>query len=289
MVLVAAAIIGGYLMEKGNLAVLFQPAELVIIGGAAVGTVLIANPRRILLQMAQSVRGLISGSPYTRERYLDSFKMLYDLFARARKDGLSAAEADVEDPAKSKIFAAHPAILKDHEVLSFICDSVRTAAAGVVDPFDLDQMMEGDMEIRKHESAQPVLSLGTVADALPGLGIVAAVLGVCITMGAIGGPPEEIGEKVAAALVGTFLGILLCYGFIGPVAANLSKVADEEHAYYQALRVCIMAFVKGTPPIVAVEMARRVTPLHVRPGFQELEKLCRQKTGAPLAAPATAA
>ena len=150
----------------------------------------------------------------------------------------------------------------------------------MVDPFDLDQMMEGDMEVHHHESTQPVAALSTVADSLPGLGIVAAVLGVVITMGALGGPPEEIGHKVAAALVGTFLGILLCYGFVGPLAANMAKIADEESAYYQVLRVAMMAFIKGTPPIVAVEFGRRAIPGHVRPTFQELENVCRNKGAA---------
>jgi chemotaxis protein MotA len=162
-------------------------------------------------------------------------------------------------------------------VSQFICDTLRTATTGVVEPFDLDQMMEADMDTHHHDSSQPVAALATVADSLPGLGIVAAVLGVVITMGSLGGPPEEIGKKVAAALVGTFLGILLCYGLVGPVASNLAKLADEEKSYYQVLRVCILSFVKGTPPIVAVELGRRSVPGHVRPTFQELEKLCRNK------------
>src|SRR5262249_28347857 len=151
-------------------------------------------------------------------------------------------------------------VMKDQHVSAFICDSLRTASAGVVEPFDLDQMMELDMNAHHHESEQPVAALSTMADSLPGLGIVAAVLGVVITMGALGGPPEEIGHKVAAALVGTFLGILLCYGLIGPIAANMTKLIDDEKAYYGVLRVCIMSFVKGLPPIMAVEMGRRAVP-----------------------------
>ncbi len=146
-----------------------------------------------------------------------------------------------------------------------------------MEPFDIDQMMEPDMDVHHHDASQPVAALSTMADSLPGLGIVAAVLGVVITMGALGGPPEEIGHKVAAALVGTFLGILLCYGLLGPIAANMAKTADEEHAYYHVLRVCMMAFIKGLPPILAVEVGRRAVPGHVRPTFQELEKLCRNK------------
>jgi chemotaxis protein MotA len=190
---------------------------------------------------------------------------------------LTAIEADIEDPSKSKTFTAYPGVVKDHHVLSFICDTLRTASSGAVDPFDIDQMMELDMEVHHHDSLQPVSALSTVADSLPGLGIVAAVLGVVITMGALGGPPEEIGHKVAAALVGTFLGILLCYGLMGPIAANMAQTAAEEGAYYHVLRVAIAAFIKGTAPILAVEIGRRASPGAVRPDFVELEKLCRQK------------
>ena len=287
IVVVFGAIVAGYLMEKGNLLVLMQPAELVIIGGAAIGTVLIANPLHILKSMVGSIAGVFKGSSFSKKRYLDSLKMLYDLFSVARRGGLGAIETDLEDPKKSKIFSAYPAIIKDHHVCNFICDTLRTASSGAVEPFDIDQMMELDMEVHHHDAAQPVSALNTMADSLPGLGIVAAVLGVVITMGALGGPPEEIGHKVAAALVGTFLGILLCYGLLGPIAGNMSKMADEEHAYYYVLRVSLLAFIKGVAPILAVEIGRRAVPGHVRPKFQELESLCRSK-GAAAGAPAAA-
>jgi chemotaxis protein MotA len=286
MLVVIGAVLGGYLMEKGPLAVLMQPAELLIILGAAIGTVLISNPPHVLKQILGGLGGAFSGSKFTQKRYLDTLKMMYDLFSRGRKEGLPAIEADVEEPAKSKTFAAYPQFLKDHHVCAFVCDSLRTATSGTMDAFDLDQMMESDMDVHHHNATVPVASLTSMADALPGLGIVAAVLGVVITMGALGGPPEEIGHKVAAALVGTFLGILLCYGFVGPLAASMAKTADEEHAFYHVLRVCITSFVKGTPPILAVEAGRRSVPGHVRPTFQELEKLCRNKGAAAAAAAA---
>jgi chemotaxis protein MotA len=277
MLVVVGAIAGGYLMEKGNLLVLLQPAELIIIGGAAAGTVLIANPPHILKAIVGGLAGVFKGSSFTRKRYLDSLKMLHDLFNLARRSGLAAIEADIEEPSKSKVFTAYPGIMKDHHVGRFICDTLRTASVGGVEPFDLDQMMELDMEVHHHDASQPVAALSTMADSLPGLGIVAAVLGVVITMGALGGPPEEIGHKVASALVGTFLGILLCYGLVGPVAGHMAKVADEEHAYYHVLRVCLMAFIKGLAPVLAVEIGRRAVPGHVRPTFLELEKVCRAK------------
>jgi chemotaxis protein MotA len=169
--------------------------------------------------------------------------------------------------------------------LAFVCDTIRMASMGGVEPFDMDQMMELDMDVHHHEESVPVAALSTMADSLPGLGIVAAVLGVVITMGALGGPPEEIGHKVAAALVGTFLGILLCYGFVGPVAANMAKNTDEEHAFYYVLRVVIVSFIKGSPPSIAVEFGRRAIPRHQRPSFQEMDKFIKDKGDAPPPAP----
>jgi chemotaxis protein MotA len=232
IVVVIGTIVGGYLMEHGNLKVLLQPAELVIIGGAAVGTVLIANPVFILKKIAGGLAGALGGSPYTKEKYVETLKMLAELLARARKEGLMALEADSDAPDKSPVFSKYPKFLKDQHALHSVCDTLHMAASGGVEAFDMDQMMERDMEVHHHEQVQPVAALSTMADSLPGLGIVAAVLGVVITMGALGGPPEEIGHKVAAALVGTFLGILLCYGFIGPVASSMAKTTDEEQAYY---------------------------------------------------------
>src|SRR6266699_971534 len=219
IVVVFGCIAAGYLMEHGNMKVLAQPAELIIIGGAALGTVLISNPIHTLKQMIGGLIGAFGSSKYGTKRYIDSLKMMYELLQKARKEGLVALDAD--------------------------------------------------MEVHHHEASEPVAALSTMADALPGLGIVAAVLGVVITMGALGGPPEEIGRKVAAALVGTFLGILLCYGLVGPLAANMAKTADEEHAYYHVLRVMLVSLLKGINPGVAIEIGRRAIPSHLRPSFQE--------------------
>jgi len=286
IVVVFGCIVAGYLMEHGNLKVLIQPAELIIIGGAAVGTVLVANPLHILKQIVGGIAGVFGSSKFGKQTYLDSLKMMYDLLNKARKDGLMALEADVEEPEKSQVFTKNPAFLKNHHARDFVCDSLRMAITGI-DAFELDQTLDVDMEVHHHDSAQPTASLSTMADSLPGLGIVAAVLGVVITMGALGGPPEEIGHKVAAALVGTFLGILLCYGLFGPIASNMSKAADEEHAYLYVMRILMVSFLKGSAPIMAVEIARRAIPGHVRPSFKELEQTCRGG-GAPAAAAASA-
>src|SRR5579864_3157257 len=288
ILVVFGAVVGGYLMEHGNLRVLLQPAELIIIGGAGAGTVLVANPLHILKKIAAGIGGVFGSSKFTKQRYLDTMKMMYDLLNKARKDGLMALENDVEEPEKSPIFSKRPEFLSDHHMRAFVCDSLRMAITGV-DAFDLDQTLDLDMEVHHNDAVQPTTALSTTADSLPGLGIVAAVLGVVITMGALGGPPEEIGHKVAAALVGTFLGILLCYGLVGPLAQNMAKAAEEEHAFLYVLRVLMISFLKGTAPIMAVEVARRAIPGHVRPTFQELEATCRNKLPEGDAAPAAEA
>ena len=275
IVVVLGAIVAGYLMEKGNLLVLLQPAELIIIGGAALGTLLIANPLHIIKAMVSGVLGVLKPSPFSKARYLETLKMMFEFLNKIRKEGLLSVENDVEKPNESSIFKKYPSFLKDHHVRDFVCDTLRMAITGGVEPFDMDQMMEHDMEVHHHGTVAPISSLTTVADALPGLGIVAAVLGVVITMGSIGGPPEEVGRKVASALVGTFLGILMCYGLVGPLSSNMSKGADEYNEYLQVLRVLILSFLKGNAPMIAIEMARRAIPAHVRPTFNEMEKACK--------------
>jgi chemotaxis protein MotA len=287
MVVVLGAVLGGYLMEHGQIAVLLQPAELLIIVGAALGTLLVANPLPILIGIIHGVLAVLKGSKYTKASYLDTLKMLNDLFMAARKNGMVKLEEDIEAPEKSPVFSKYPAFLANHHAVAFVCDTLRMSISGGVPAFDLDQMMELDMDVHHQEATKSVAALSTVADALPGLGIVAAVLGVVITMGALGGPPEEIGHKVAAALVGTFLGILLCYGFLGPLASNISKINDNEMDHLRCLRQGVIAFVKGYAPVLAMEFARRSIPGELRPTFLELEAACK-KGAAEGAAPAPA-
>ena len=275
IVVVFGAVIGGFLMEKGHMAVLVQPAELLIIAGASTGTLLVANPIHILKGIGSGLVGVLKGSPFGKPRYLSALKMMYQFLNKVRKEGLLSVEMDVEKPKESTIFKNYPDFLADHHAKDFVCDTLRMAITGGVEPFDMDQMMELDMEVHHHASTQPVSALTTMADALPGLGIVAAVLGVVITMGSLGGPPEEIGEKVAAALVGTFLGILLCYGVAGPLSSNMAKSSDEHNEYLHVLRVLLLSFLKGSAPMIAIEMGRRAIPAHVRPSFDEMEKNCK--------------
>jgi chemotaxis protein MotA len=288
ILIVFGAVIGGFLMEKGQLAVLVQPAELLIIAGASIGTLLVANPLHILKEIVAGVLGVIKGKQIGKERYLTTLRMMYQFLNKVRKQGLLSVEDDVEKPEASAVFKEYPEFLRDHAARDFLCDTLRMAITGGVEPFDMDQMMELDMEVHHRGATLPVAALSSTADALPGLGIVAAVLGVVITMGALGGPPEEIGHKVAAALVGTFLGILLCYGVAGPLAANMAKSADEHNEYLHVLRVLMLSFLKGSAPIIAIEMGRRAIPAHVRPSFDEMEKRCKQQGAAEPEAAATA-
>jgi chemotaxis protein MotA len=286
IVVVFLSIIGGFLMEKGKLLVLMQPSEMVIIVGAALGTLVIANPMSLVMRIFKSIIGTLKGDRFTKGLYLESLKMLNDIFVFARKNGMAKLEEDVEHPDKSTLLSTYPSLAKDHHLVHFVCDTLRTAVSGVVQPYDLDALLEQDIETHHHEISAPARSLTTVSDALPGLGIVAAVLGVVNTMGSLGGPPEAVGEKVAAALVGTFLGILLCYGVASPLAASIEKAAEAESQYYQTLRAGLMAFAKGMAPMIAVEFARRAIPPEMRPTFHEMEAACK---GAPAAAAAKAA
>jgi chemotaxis protein MotA len=277
ILVVFGAVVGGYLMEKGNLMVLLQPAELLIIGGGALGTIFVANSPTVLKGMVAGLKSVFGSSKYGKKLYLETLKSIFAVMQKARKKGLTDLESDVENPSKSELFSKW-----EHHLRDFVCDTLRMAMSGGATPFELDQMMELDMEVHHHYSQLPVSALKTVAYSLPGLGIVAAVLGVVITMGALGGPPEEIGHKVAAALVGTFLGILLCYGLLGPIASRMGKAADEEGHFYHGVRVAVISFLKGASPLVAIEFARRAVPGHVRPSFQELENACKGKS-APVA------
>lgn len=275
ILIVIGAVVGGFLMEKGPLMVLVQPSELIIIGGAAVGTLLIANPVRVVKGIFRGIPKVLGKSAYGKDTYISTLKMLYELLNKSRRLGMLGIEPDIEAPEESELFKAYPKFLKDHHHRDFVCDTLRMAISGNVDVFDLDQMIERDIEVHHHGAMQPISALMTVADSLPGLGIVAAVLGVVITMGALSGPPSEIGHHVAAALVGTFLGILMCYGFVGPLGAHMSKLADEEHDFLYMMRIVLVSYLKGQPPVLAIEAGRRAIPSHVRPSFAEVEAAYR--------------
>ncbi len=285
IVLVFAAVFGGYLVEKGNPYVLLQPAEILIVGGAAFGIVLVGNPPSIIRKMWKAARETFRAPTHTPASYLRNLRMLYEVFSFAQRAGIIALESDVEDPDESRIFSNYPELLDDRATLNFLCDSLRMMVIGGMPSHEIEHLMDLDIETQRRGSHEPVNALSSVADALPGLGIVAAVLGVVITMQAIGETPETVGAKVAAALVGTFLGILLCYGVVSPMAARLEILNDAQTHRLQVLRTAVGAFARGSSPILAVEYGRRSIPLESRPSFDDMEISIRREAQIPPVAP----
>jgi chemotaxis protein MotA len=280
--LVFGTVLGGYLLEKGNIWALLQPAELLIIGGSAIGIILVANSPAVIRKMINGLRETFQSPKHTRESYLLHLRMLFEVFSFARRSGgTMALEDDVEEPDSSRIFSNYPDLLKDRVTLDFFLDSLRMLVLGAGTANELDHLMDVDIDIQHRGRHEPVRALSSIADALPGLGIVAAVLGVVITMQSIGGSPELIGEKVAAALVGTFLGILLCYGVVGPIASRLDARCEAHTHHLQVLRTGTVAFARGTSPILAVEAARRSIPIELRPGFSEMQITVRREARIP--------
>jgi len=276
-IIVTGAIAAGYLMEHGNLAVLFQPAEVVIIFGAAFGAFLIASPMRVIKATASSMMKVFTNTAYIKADYLEMLMLLSEIFYKIRKQGLVSIEGDVDDPNESTIFKNYPKILKNHHAITFITDTLRMVITSTIEPHELESLMETELEEHHEESLMPSKSIATTADALPGLGIVAAVLGVVLTMGKIGEPPEVLGHSIGAALVGTFLGVLMCYGYVGPMAKNLEFIAQEELQYLNVLKIALKAFVSNNAaPLVAIEFGRRAIPAKQRPSFIEVEEAVRQ-------------
>lgn len=274
IVVVIASVIGGFLMAGGNLVLLVQPSEFVTIGGAAIGSMLVSTPPAVMAKMGKQLGGVF-GKGLGKDDFGQLLAMLYQVFRTAQQQGAMALEAHFEKPAESSILAQNPKFLSRHQSVDMLADSIKIIIIGGMQPHDLEALMDSDIEVHHHDELAPAGALAKVADALPGLGIVAAVLGIVITMQAIDGPPEEIGHHVGAALVGTFLGILLSYGFAQPLAAAMETRVNDDGRYEQCIKAGVMAMYKGLPPALAVEFARRVLPHHVRPSFDETEKLCR--------------
>jgi chemotaxis protein MotA len=276
-IVVTGAIAGGYLMEHGNLYVLLQPAEVLIIFGAAFGAFLIASPMRVIKSTAGSVLTIFNNKPYLKADYLEILMLLSEIFYKIRKQGLVSIEGDVDAPDESTIFKNYPKILKNHHAITFITDTLRMVITTTIEPHELESLMETELEEHHEDALIPSKSMATTADALPGLGIVAAVLGVVLTMGKIGEPPEVLGHSIGASLVGTFLGVLMCYGFVGPVAKNLEFIAQEELQYLNVLKIALKSFVSNNAaPMVAIEFGRRVIPAKQRPSFIEVEEAVRK-------------
>ena len=275
-VIVLGMVIGGYLMANGNLHVLFQPSEFVIIGGAALGAFIISSPMKVIKAVIGGVFKILSGKSYSKIDYMEVLMMFSEIFAKIRKEGLVSIEADVDDPANSKIFNNYPKFLKNHHALILVTDTLRTVMTTSIAPHELESLIDTEIEALHEEELIPSNAIITIADGMPALGIVAAVLGVVITMQKISEPPEVLGHHIGAALVGTFLGVLLSYGFVGPVGRNLGYLANEEKEYLSVLKTGLVSFVGGAAPQIAVEFARRIIPAGVKPSFVEVEEVIRE-------------
>jgi chemotaxis protein MotA len=274
--IVAGSVLGGYLMEQGNIHLLIQPAELLIIFGAAIGGFLIASPMKVIKAVQGGLLRMFKSRIYSRSDYTDVLVLLSEIFYKIRKEGLVSIESDLDEPEKSAIFQKHPMFLRNHHAVAFLADTLRTLTITDIEAHELGSLLDYEIDAHYEEAVIPAKSISNVADALPGLGIVAAVLGVVLTMKKISEPPEVLGHSIGAALVGTFMGVLLCYGFVGPMSRNLEHIANEDREFLTVIKAALLAFINTPSPQVAIEFARRVVPGDLRPTFLELETLVKQ-------------
>lgn|SRR5690554_893491 len=276
-IIVLVSVLAGYTLHGGNLMVLWQPTEVLIIGGAALGAFIIANPMGTIKDVFSGVIRLLTGSPYNKAFYVDLLSLLYDIFDKSRKQGVMAVEEDIDNPGESPIFTRYPAVMKSTHLTAFITDYMRIISAGNMAPHELESLMDQELDTRQQELEEPAHAVNKIADALPGLGIVAAVLGIVITMNFMSEGPDKIGMSVAAALVGTFLGIWMGYGFVGPTSIALEHHAKYELRAYECAKAAILATVSGQAPQMAIEFGRKALPSDKRPSFQELNDHVRSR------------
>jgi chemotaxis protein MotA len=277
LVVVIGSVLLGYTMHHGKIGVLWQVTEFIIIGGAGIGSMIISNPPSVLKRTFSAVLGLLKPNSFDAKAYQELLQLLYEIFQTARKDGLIALESHIEEPEKSPLFMKFPSFMHHQHAVALLCDTLKVLLTGAVEDHHLAEILDLDLERMFEEEHQVPAALARVSDAMPGFGIVAAVLGVVITMGSIGGAASEIGEKVAAALVGTFLGILLSYGVIGPLATAIESRGRAEGAYLSCIRTALLAFARGDAPMTCVEFARRSIEPNDRPSFAALEQLTRRR------------
>jgi chemotaxis protein MotA len=279
-IVVIGSVLGGYTMAGGHVGALIHPSEILTIGGAALGGMIVASPKKVLIDLMKGVMGTLKGSPFGRAAYEELFMCLYDLLRLARRDGMRVLESHVSDPHESDIFKKYPRIGDNHHVCDFICGAMAPLIESTAKPDQLAELLETEIKILEEEHHAPMHALQKTADALPGFGIVAAVLGIVITMGHIDGPPSEIGHSVGAALVGTFLGILLSYGFAAPLATRLESMGISEMGFFRTIAAIIVGFADNLPPKVAVDLARRGVASEYRPSRTELDDLFKQAEAA---------
>lgn len=277
MVIVLGAVLGGFAEAGGPFVVLIQIGEFMIIGGAALGALIISSPVSLLKKILNRILQILKGNKINKETYLELLKLLYELFQVIRKDGMVALESHVEKPGESSIFIKYPRFNSDVRLMKFITDTLRLIVMGGISPHEIEMILDADINLNHSEGIKPSKILQKIGDSLPGLGIVAAVLGIIITMQAINGPADQVGKKVAAALVGTFLGVFLSYGFIQPLATNIEITNEEEIRLFEVIKNGIICTAKGLNPIVAIEFARRSIPNDFRPSFEEMEAFVKRK------------
>jgi chemotaxis protein MotA len=278
---VLGSVVGGFLAGGSSILLLWHPLEVVVICGGALGAFLISNPFKVVKASFVGALGLVKGPRYGKAEYIQLLKLVYDILVMARRDGVLAIERHIENPEKSEVFKKYPGVLADHHMMEFITDCLRLISGGNLDPHELESLLEYELETHHKEASEPSHAIQKVADALPGFGIVAAVLGIVSTMAAIdGASTAEIGHKVGAALVGTFLGILVAYGIVGPIAAALEHKAHDEGKAFEVVKMALVASVRGYPPPVSVEFARKLLFSGVRPNFKDLEQELRGKKAA---------
>ncbi|MEO5359379.1 MAG: flagellar motor stator protein MotA [Nitrospirota bacterium] len=276
MFMVMGSIIGGFLIEHGNLATLLNPPELLIIFGAASGSLVVGSPMKVVKGVIASLSSILKEGGATKAEYLEMLALLFIVFSKVRKEGLISIEQDVEEPGKSPMFTKYKSVISNHHAMRFICDNLKVIITTNMPPHELADLLDIDIEASAHEEMLPVMAIQKMGDALPGFGIVAAVLGVVLTMEKISEPPAVLGHSIGAALVGTFLGILLCYGFVGPIAQNLEIKVKEGEIMFYVIKTALVAFVGGAAPQIAVEAGRRAIPGLDRPTFAELEAAVRK-------------
>jgi chemotaxis protein MotA len=264
-------VFGGFAMAGGHLAALFQPLELLMIGGAALGAFLVGNNNKAIKATIAALPSLFKGSRYTKDLYMELMSLLFEVLSKVRKEGLMSIESDIDSPQESPLFSKYPAVLADHHIVEFMTDYLRLMVSGNMDAFQIENLMDNEIETHHHEGAVPAHVIAKVGDGLPAFGIVAAVMGVVHTMESVGLPPAELGMLIAHALVGTFLGILLAYGFVGPLASLLEQKLEESSKMFQCVKVTLLASLNGYAPALAVEFGRKVLFSTERPTFNELE------------------
>jgi len=275
-VIVLASVFGGFMLAGGHLAAMLQPVELLIIGGAAIGAFVVGNSLKMLKATVGALPSCLKGSKYTKTLYMELMSLLYEILGKVRKEGLMSIERDVENPAESALFTKYGKVNADHHLVEFMTDYLRLMVSGNMNAFEIENLMDHEIETHHHEAEVPAHTVQKVADGLPAFGIVAAVMGVVHTMASVGIPPSELGKLIANALVGTFLGILLSYGFVAPLASLLEQRASESTKILQCIKVTLLASLNGYAPAIAVEFGRKVLYSTERPSFSELETHVKQ-------------